>query len=115
MNKTNYQKKIRTPYSFKSLCIFLKAQTVIVAYDRTDIPFYYVYPNKKTIINLWHGIPLKRLGLLDKKIILNKKSSRHLKKEKYSYFVTSSDIECYIHALAFAMITNKCAHWNAIK
>jgi len=81
-----------------SLLLFLKAKTVIIDVGRGDVEPYQLLNYRKNVINLWHGIPLKRVGFLDENADFNK-----LFKEtkNYNFMICSSELEREIMSASF--------------
>lgn len=49
------------PLSLKGLQILLKAKTAVISHGPDDL-FFGSLSKRKRIINVWHGVPLKRIG-----------------------------------------------------
>ena len=79
-------------FSFSGFYQFLKHQKIIIDNGDARLFFfpYYLHPKFQIIINLWHGIPLKRLG---KTIDKRRKDSFDIQFQTYSYFIVSSEFE----------------------
>ena len=71
---------------------FLKHQKIIIDNGDARLFFfpYYLHPKFQSIINLWHGIPLKKLG---KAIDKRRKESFDIQFQSYSYFTVCSEFE----------------------
>ena len=77
-------------HSFYSLLIFIRAKYVIIDSGRGDVSPYYLSNIKKIVIQLWHGVPIKRVGFLDSK----ENHAEYLKETKnYNYLICSSEKE----------------------
>lgn len=60
--------------------------------------------NKRVIVNLWHGIPIKKLYALwnpDVKKRLDRVKYRHYERKKYAGLITSSTIDSYAMSTMF--------------
>jgi len=98
--KNTFFNRILYTSSIKSLWLFLRSKNVVISHGSGDVKPYYLTSLRKNVINLWHGFPLKRIGLLYEKT-KNKKFIQECK--KYRFMVSSSEIESYIFASAFNM------------
>jgi CDP-glycerol glycerophosphotransferase len=76
-------------WSWKSLLLSLKAKGVFVTHSITDVmPIW--YRNFTLIINLWHGIPLKKVAFLDKNLGLKARVVNYLMSKRINFFVSGS-------------------------
>ncbi|WP_225049590.1 CDP-glycerol glycerophosphotransferase family protein [Priestia megaterium] len=86
-NKELYEKKKSKNflylYSCKGIYYLLRGKYLVISHQVNDLfpPLH----GRKTIIQLWHGTPLKRLGY-DRDQSLNKRSKNTLKKFYYAFF-----------------------------
>ena len=78
--------------SFMGLFQFLKHKKIIIDNGDARLFFfpYYLHPNYQLIINLWHGIPLKKLG---RSVVKRNEESLEIQFQTYSYFTVSSEFE----------------------
>lgn len=78
--------------SISGMFQFLKHQKIIIDNGDARLFFfpYYLHPKFQSIINLWHGIPLKKLG---KAIDKRRKESFNIQFQSYSYFTVCSEFE----------------------
>jgi len=78
--------------SLSGMFQFLKHQKIIIDNGDARLFFfpYYLHPKFQSIINLWHGIPLKKLG---KAIDKRRKESFDIQFQSYSYFTVCSEFE----------------------
>jgi CDP-glycerol glycerophosphotransferase (TagB/SpsB family) len=51
--------------SLHALWLFLRAQTIFITHGPDDFHPYYA-SSRKTVVHLWHGVPMRGLGLLDR-------------------------------------------------
>lgn len=91
----NYQiprTKVKYQFSLSALLTLLRAKYVFYLHGPGDIP--YLRFSKKTIaIQLWHGVPIKRIHALDKR---NRKHALKIKKSNksiYNYWISSSSVD----------------------
>ncbi len=54
-------------YSFKSILFIAKAKYLVCTHSHTGNDVYKFVKKSKVLITLWHGIPLKKMGKLQKK------------------------------------------------
>tara|TARA_B100000795_G_scaffold269402_1_gene258663 strand:- start:779 stop:1990 length:1212 start_codon:yes stop_codon:yes gene_type:complete len=88
--------------SFSGLKLFLKTKNIVIS-NGSDSSYFFPYfldTNCKNIINLWHGIPLKRLSL-QVKIIRESKSRNRF--QKFSSICVASTFEQFLMASCFDM------------
>ena len=92
-------------YYSKSLIgmkLFLKTKNIVISHG-SDASYFFPYfldIKSKNIINLWHGIPLKRLSLQVKGIRESKSRSRF---QKFSSICAASTFEQFLLASCFEM------------
>jgi CDP-glycerol glycerophosphotransferase (TagB/SpsB family) len=101
-----YPGHIAYTYSLKGVSIFIKSRFAICSYSAKNFNPLYI-SKKKICINLWHGIPLKRIGYLDPamKGFNLKKFNEDL--ETVDYMVTSSFFEADLFQKCFRKDKNK--------
>ena len=99
------QKYPNITYYSKSLIgmkLFLKTKNIVISHG-SDASYFFPYfldIKSKNIINLWHGIPLKRLSLQVKGIRESKSRSRF---QKFSSICAASTFEQFLLASCFEM------------
>jgi len=78
--------------SITGLFQFLRHQKIIIDNGDARLFFfpYYLHPKFQSIVNLWHGIPLKKLG---KEIDKRRNESFDIQFQSYSYFTVCSEFE----------------------
>ena len=92
-------------YYSKSLLgvkLFLKTKNIVISHG-SDASYFFPYfldIKSKNIINLWHGIPLKRLSLQVKGIRESKSRSRF---QKFTSICAASTFEQFLLASCFEM------------
>jgi CDP-glycerol glycerophosphotransferase (TagB/SpsB family) len=79
--------------SLKGFITVLRAKVVIVSYSLDDITYKYISGKRHCLVNLWHGSPMKNVGMLVRGIKGLRKIHFHLFNKSYSLFTTSSDKE----------------------
>ena len=99
------QKYPNITYYSKSLIgmkLFLKTKNIVISHGSDSSYFfpYFLDIKSKNIINLWHGIPLKRLSLQVKEIRESKSRSRF---QKFSSICAASTFEQFLLASCFEM------------
>ena len=88
--------------SLSGLNLFLKTKNLVISHGSDASYFfpYYLDVKSKNIINLWHGIPLKRLSLQVKGIRESKTRNRF---QKFSSICAASTFEQFLLASCFDM------------
>ena len=80
-------------WGIKTLFLVVRAKYFIISHNVKDV--FPVIPQRGIIINLWHGTPIKKIGLdsrIEKEWIENMvRSGRTLPYERWDYFVTATD------------------------
>lgn len=88
--------------SLSGMKLFLKTKNIVISHG-SDASYFFPYLldiKSKNIINLWHGIPLKRLSLQVKGIRESKSRSRF---QKFSSICAASTFEQFLLASCFEM------------
>lgn len=88
--------------SLSGMKLFLKTKNIVISHG-SDASYFFPYfldIKSKNIINLWHGIPLKRLSLQVKGIREAKSRSRF---QKFSSICAASTFEQFLLASCFEM------------
>ena len=88
--------------SFSGLRLFLRTKNLVISHG-SDASYFFPYfldVKSKNIINLWHGIPLKRLSLQVKGIRESKSRNRF---QKFSAICAASTFEQFLLASCFDM------------
>ena len=79
-------------YYFTLAALFevLRAKAIFFTHAASDVmPVVY---NKATMkINLWHGIPIKKIALMDKNMSIITKYKCKIYKHFYTYFISNSE------------------------
>lgn len=78
------------------------------------IPAYTLKNNsERIVVNLWHGIPLKKIALMEEQAgRLQKMYFRKLFSEKYTYILTTSSHLVSVMAKSFAVPSDKVKVWG---
>jgi len=82
--------------------LFLKTKNIVISHG-SDASYFFPYfldVKSKNIVNLWHGIPLKRLSLQVKGIRESKSRSRF---QKFTSICAASTFEQFLLASCFEM------------
>lgn len=100
--KQEFGSNVSYVYSFSALRHFIEAFFIIISHStkiRHFFPFYMCL-SRKHVLNLWHGIPLKRLNyqIRGYKTRLNVRQQ-----QRYSSFTVCSELEQLIVACCFDM------------
>ena len=92
--------------SFSGFKLFLRTKNIVISHG-SDTAYFFPYlldVNSKNIINLWHGIPLKRLSLQVKGIRESKSRNRF---QKFSSICAASNFEQFLLASCFELTALK--------
>lgn len=79
-------------YSFEGLLSLLRAGTVFFSWGFSDLPGI-GFSRRKTVIQLWHGIPIKRIGACSKMNGEVRMDSAMRELRRYTYWICNSRIE----------------------
>ena len=88
--------------SLSGLKLFLKTKNIVISHG-SDASYFFPYfldVKSKNIVNLWHGIPLKRMSLQVKGIRESKSRSRF---QKFTSICAASTFEQFLLASCFEM------------
>src|SRR5690606_20364699 len=98
-------------YKWSTMTIFLviRAKYFFISHNIKDI--FPVIPKRGVIINLWHGTPIKKIGL-DSKIErewINDliRTGRNLPYERWNYFISATDFTSSIFKSAMKLPSSK--------
>lgn len=89
-------------FSLEGIWNLLKAKHIFFTHGFGDI-LNLKFSQNKNIIQLWHGIPLKNIGVLDKKFTSKKKRNFYKETRKYNIIISSSDIDRYSMVSCFGV------------
>jgi len=76
-------------HTFKGMLYALRAEVLIVTHSTYCDLYYFINDNTRTVVQLWHGIPIKKIGFDDNLHSRKLKPARYYK-EKYSLIIASS-------------------------
>lgn len=79
-------------YSLAGIITLLRAKVIFYVMGRRDIPFF-AFSRKTTIIQLWHGIPIKKIGTGADGDNWLSLVTRILNLSSYTYWICSSAID----------------------
>jgi len=104
-DKKNYDANFVKRYSLKGFWLFLRANIAVISHGTGDFGYYAI--NRKYVIQTWHGTPIKKIGIYDKK--LSTKQINDIYKESYHYdlFIVASEIEKHYISSAIGLNENK--------
>ncbi|OYT11233.1 MAG: hypothetical protein B6I18_04930 [Bacteroidetes bacterium 4572_112] len=109
-NKTVYNdlvvkfpNKILYAYSLKTYLVLLKAKVVVITSGDDNLSPYPLLKEKK-IVNIWHGIPIKKVGYPEN---INDRNAFERFMDKLDYFSVSADFDGGIIESAFRIPTDK--------
>ena len=92
-------KNMTKRYSLAGLWKFLRADVVILSHGFGDFGLYAKSARYKKVVQLWHGVGIKCMGILDEK--LNSSAIKRYKGREtryYDYLIVSSDVDRYYSA-----------------
>jgi CDP-glycerol glycerophosphotransferase (TagB/SpsB family) len=93
---------VSRPMSWKAVSTFLSSGVAIIAYGMVVNAFfpYVLLPGQKFVVNLWHGVPLKRIGYQAR---MSFERQRRFERQRYSRMIASSKFEQLAYACSFNM------------
>lgn len=101
--KKEYPKHVVYAYSLKGIITFLRAKTIIISHGQDDV-FPFLLKKRHVVINLWHGTPIKKIGLL---VNQNDKNAQGFG-QLLNHFVVSSEFEASFMQKAFELKASQC-------
>jgi CDP-glycerol glycerophosphotransferase (TagB/SpsB family) len=105
INKTYGQLLALNPYTLKGLRAMLRGKVLIISYNLfSDLPLSVLFSRKKTVVNVWHGIPIKGINISDSEWS-NKQIDFYMSREakRYDLFPSSSKFTKLIYAGTFGV------------
>lgn len=81
--------------SLYGMLIALRAKKVFASYGSLDFGLYR-FSRKTITVQLWHGIPVKKIFYAEKNITLRKRIQYYFEIAAFEYFVVSSRLEQYL-------------------
>lgn len=120
INDEKERKKLQHKYGDK---YFIESESIVgikkvlksgVWLTSAGMPIYGLGLNKnRFIINLWHGVPLKKIGVMENKLnILTKIYFKHLFSNNYTYVLTTSSNLTQIMMKSFQVEEDKIKVWG---
>jgi CDP-glycerol glycerophosphotransferase (TagB/SpsB family) len=101
--KHQYSKNVLYSYSWRTLMKLVKAKVLVLISGPDDLSPFPLFADKK-IVNLWHGIPMKKIGYESLK---NVNSSFDLFAKSIDIYTVSSDFDKEIIENAFRLDKSK--------
>lgn len=93
-------------FSWRALNYSMKACAVFITHSLFDaMPVF--FKRKTTVIDLWHGVSLKRISFLDKNLGLKSRFMDTLKSKRINYMISNSEDFAPIYASSFKIGTEK--------
>ena len=93
-------------FSWKAIKLGLSAKAVFVTHSLSDVmPVFY---NKKTlVIDLWHGVPIKRISFLDKNLKFKSRLMDFIKSRRVDFMISNSVEFAQIYSKSFKISEKK--------
>ncbi|MGZ2369846.1 CDP-glycerol glycerophosphotransferase family protein [Ancylomarina sp. YFZ004] len=93
-------------FSWKAIKLALSAKAVFITHSLSDVmPVFY---NKKTlVIDLWHGVPIKRISFLDKNLRFRSRLMDTLKSRRVDFMISNSVEFAKIYSKSFKISEEK--------
>lgn len=108
---TSIEEKMRNHmvylYSAKGILSLLRARTIFFCWGSSDLPGT-DFSKRTVTVQLWHGIPIKRIGICNKQLSKGQIGSAVRTYRKFSYWICSSRIERNSIALCTGLPIDKC-------
>src|SRR5690606_7028458 len=96
-------------WGIKTIILVVRAKYFIISHNVKDV--FPVIPLRGIIINLWHGTPIKKIGLdsrIEQEWIENLvRSGRTLPYERWNYFISATDFTSSIFKSAMKLPSSK--------
>ena len=89
---TKYRSHMVYQYSTTGVISLLRAKTIFFCWGSSDLPGT-DFSKRTVVIQLWHGIPIKRIGIYSKQLDKGQKRSAIRAYQKFTYWACSSKIE----------------------
>lgn len=91
-----FMKNVIKTRSIKGFLVLLRARNFVISHGLSDFGSYKILAKMNHVVNVWHGISIKNIHVLDRKVGRKKIASR-LKNEMryYKAMIASSDIDRY--------------------
>lgn len=88
--------------SLRGIWTILKCGVIFIHHGSTDLYWSCIRSNKRKIINLWHGSPLKKIGIFDKDTLARKSKGKILKEtNQYDLVISVSEMDRQTMANSF--------------
>lgn len=89
--------RVANRYGFYGLWMYFRGKTIVVSHGISDFGLFSRPSSRKHVVNLWHGIALKRYGRLDSSAEKGLKAQSDFSKH-YTMQIASSEIDRYVTA-----------------
>lgn len=96
-----------TKYGLKKI---IKSKYALITHGPGDLGKYwnsFFFTKSRIIIQMWHGIPLKTLGLADKTLSINKKEKVLKIAGRYNFFISSSVLYSTLFSASYGIDYSK--------
>ncbi|MDA9366605.1 CDP-glycerol glycerophosphotransferase family protein [Pseudomonadales bacterium] len=100
----NYEAHLIKIKSLKAISVVMQARYFIISYSGSDLGYLWHIAKNNTVLNLWHGICIKNIGLIDEKFS-SQVSKTFIRDETsyYTYMTASSDIDRYVTCVSHGL------------
>lgn len=93
-----YKSEVKLTNSPAGLWCLIRSETIVVEYAPSDWVWPGLSPARHTFVNLWHGIPIKRIGLADDNVVV----AGYVRSWRYfDYYIASSLVDKAMMSFAF--------------
>lgn len=99
-----YEAQVIKRKSWSAVSLVMQARYFVISYSGNDLGYFWHIAKNNTVLNLWHGICIKNIGLIDQKFS-NEVSKTFINDETsyYTYMTASSDIDRYVTCVSHGL------------
>jgi CDP-glycerol glycerophosphotransferase len=101
-------------FSWEALYLSLRARAVFITHSLFDV-MPVLYQRKTLVIDLWHGVPIKRISFLDKNLGLKSRFMDTLKSRRINYMISNSSEFEFIYSKSFKIPNSKIKNFGLPK
>jgi len=106
--RAKYGERAVYAYSLKAVLTFVRSYAIILTHGASDTYPFRKYSKNQLVMNLWHGTPIKRIGHLSSKSLIDKRFEGQVW-NKFDYISVCSNFESNIMQPSFNIPKDKIA------